>query len=169
MLTQFQYDPIRMRTSVVKNVELNHDEKMIVNLIAAQRNDVNRLMHAFLENQNLNTSGYDGTTLLHVAAGWAFLLQHYKIFVRHNSFDAVQFLVEKAGVDVDQKDRRGRTALDHALEAENSDIIQYLKSQNEDLSLGISCETMNWPFSRVTYAESYPVDIIINFLRLLIA
>ena len=67
--TQSQYDPIRMRTSVVKNVELNHDDKMIVNLIAAQRNDVNRLMHAFLENQDLNTSGYDGTTLLHVAAG----------------------------------------------------------------------------------------------------
>lgn len=53
---------------------------------------------------------------------------------RHNSFDAVQFLVEKAGVDVDQKDRRGRTALDHALKAENADIIQYLKSQNEDHS-----------------------------------
>ena len=66
---------------------------MVVNLLAAQRNDVNRLMHAFLENQDLNRAGYDGTTLLHVAAG-------------HNSFDAVQFLVEKATVNVDQRDRR---------------------------------------------------------------
>ena len=73
VFTQNQYDPIRMRTSVVKNVELSHDDKMIVNLIAAQRNDVNRLMHAFLENQDLNTSGYDGTTLLHVAAGLVFI------------------------------------------------------------------------------------------------
>ena len=65
-----------MRTSVVKNVELSHDDKMIVNLIAAQRNDVNRLMHAFLENQDLNTSGYDGTTLLHVAAGLVFITNY---------------------------------------------------------------------------------------------
>ena len=59
-----------MRNSVVKRTtELTDDEKMVVNLIAAQRNDVNRLMHAFLENQDLNKGGYDGTTLLHVASG----------------------------------------------------------------------------------------------------
>ena len=89
---------------------------MVVNLLAAQRNDVNRLMHAFLENQDLNRAGYDGTTLLHVAAG-------------HNSFDAVQFLVEKATVNVDQRDRRGRSALDHAIKAENNDLVQYLMSK----------------------------------------
>ena len=50
-------------------------EKAVVNLLAAQRNDVNRLINSFLENQDLNGhNDYDGSTLLHVAAG-------------HNSFD----------------------------------------------------------------------------------
>ena len=45
-------------------------EKAIVNLLAAQRNDVNRLINSFLENQDLNGhNDYDGSTLLHVAAG----------------------------------------------------------------------------------------------------
>ena len=42
---------------------------MVVNLLAAKRNDVNRLINAFLENQDLTLAGYGGSTLLHVAAG----------------------------------------------------------------------------------------------------
>ena len=57
------------------SAELNSVQKAIVNLLAAQRNDVTRLISAFLEDQDLNESNdYDGSALLHVAAG-------------HNSFD----------------------------------------------------------------------------------
>ena len=88
---------------------------MVVNLLAAQRNDVTRLISAFLEDQDLNESNdYDGSTLLHVAAG-------------HNSFEVVEFLVEKACVDIDNRDRHGLTALDHAKESKNEKIIKYLQ------------------------------------------
>ena len=49
--------------------DLTDDQKMVVNLLAAKRNDVNRLINAFLENQDLTLAGYGGSTLLHVAAG----------------------------------------------------------------------------------------------------
>ena len=111
-----QFEPLRRRASVVNSsVELNDVEKAIVNLLAAQRNDVNRLIISFLENQDLNRhNDYDGSTLLHVAAG-------------HNSFEAVEFLVEKAGVDIEQRDRHGKTALDHAIYSENEQITNYLQ------------------------------------------
>ena len=51
---------------------------------------------------------------------------------RHHSFDAVQFLVEKARVEVDPKDRHGRTPLDHAIKSENGEIVQYLKAASLD-------------------------------------
>ena len=49
-------------------------------------------------------------------------------FYSHNSFDVVQFLVEKAGVNIEQQDSHGRTALDHAIKSENEEIIQYLQA-----------------------------------------
>ena len=70
-----QYDADRLRTNVVKQGSLTNDQRMIVYLLAAQRNDVTRLMQAFLDNYDMNSAGYDGTTLLHVAARFYQLIE----------------------------------------------------------------------------------------------
>ena len=49
-------------------MEMTEEEKLIINLIAAQRNDLHRITQSFLEDFDLNTAGYDSKTPLHVAA-----------------------------------------------------------------------------------------------------
>ena len=64
-----QFDPIRSRT---KNVQDSQDksetDQLIINLLAAAKNDVATLMSSYLEHFDMNMSGYDGKTALHVAA-----------------------------------------------------------------------------------------------------
>ncbi|XP_065344126.1 uncharacterized protein LOC135942105 [Cloeon dipterum] len=53
-----------------------------------------------------------------------------------NALEAVRFLVEESGVDVDAGDKRGRTALTIVLERElNRDFFQYLISRSVNTSL----------------------------------
>ena len=64
-----EFDPIRLCSKTVQQtVEMADEEKLIINLIAAQRNDLNRLTQSFLEDFDLNMAGYDEKTPLHVAA-----------------------------------------------------------------------------------------------------
>ena len=62
-----EFDPIRSKT-VQSSPMMTEDEKLVINLIAAQRNDVYRIKQSFLEDVNLNVRGYDNRTPLHVAA-----------------------------------------------------------------------------------------------------
>ena len=62
-----EFDPIRCKT-VQNTPTLTDEEKLVINLIAAQRNDLYRISQSFLEDFNLNTPGYDQRTPLHVAA-----------------------------------------------------------------------------------------------------
>lgn len=62
-----EFDPIRSKT-VQNTPTLTDEEKLVINLIAAQRNDLYRISQSFLEDFDLNTAGYDNRTPLHVAA-----------------------------------------------------------------------------------------------------
>ena len=53
-----------------------------------------------------------------------------KIFVhfafRHKSFDAVKFPVDKACININRKDRYGRSALDHEIKSKNIEIVNVI-------------------------------------------
>ena len=57
---------------------------------------------------------------------------------RYNNVEMIRFLVETAGMDVNEPDEDGETSLDYADESENSDVIKYIESKGgyrvEDVS-----------------------------------
>ena len=111
-------------------MELSRDEKMATILIAAERNDVNKLMHAFLEDFDLDSRGYDGETPLHVAARYTIsVLIIITGTFSHENFESVRFLVEKCLVNLQIKDRYGKTPLDHAEQSGYPEMVTYIAEQ----------------------------------------
>ena len=140
-----QFDPIRSRT---KNVQDSQDksetDQLIINLLAAAKNDVATLMSSYLEHFDMNMSGYDGKTALLVAAAHGHLGTVGIIFDIYGQFsnneekylfqlywDAVTFLTRTCGVDITLKDKRGRTAADFAQIGKHSAILKLLETVSE--------------------------------------
>jgi glutaminase len=76
--------------SYIFSLELTEHEQLIIILLASARNDLQRLRQAYFEAFDMEITGYDGQTALHVAAS-------------HASFESVRFLVEICKVDIDLK------------------------------------------------------------------
>ena len=71
-------------------------------MIAAENNDVNRLIFAFINGFDLSKPGYEDITLLHMAAA-------------KGNLETIVFLISKAKVPSEPLDHSNRTPLDYAL------------------------------------------------------
>ena len=86
-----------------KKIKALLDTNQLIKLmIAAENNDVNRLIFAFINGFDLSKPGYEDITLLHMAAA-------------KGNLETIVFLISKAKVFAEPLDHSKRTPLDYAL------------------------------------------------------
>ncbi|GLH08049.1 uncharacterized protein GBIM_13372 [Gryllus bimaculatus] len=92
-----------------------HKEEHVIRILcAAARDDVEALECYFLRNMDMNVRDYDGRSALHVAASEGHL-------------ESVRFLIEVCRVDVNPRDKRGRTPRKDAEDFGNVRVVNMLK------------------------------------------
>lgn len=104
---------------------------------AAQANDVDAMRLLVRGGANPNIPTTRGCSPLQVAAGYGFELNGAAAGVSvakpNSRLDAVKYLVEEVGADVNSKDENGYTALHGAAFVGSNDIIKYLVSKGADV------------------------------------
>ncbi|CAG5112825.1 Oidioi.mRNA.OKI2018_I69.chr2.g6998.t1.cds [Oikopleura dioica] len=109
-----EYDPVRLKSTNFSNNTESDTAQLIKLMIAAENNDVNRLIFALINGFDLSKPGYLEMTLLHIAASKG----HLK---------TIQFLINKAKVPQEPLDQNSRTPLDYAIMHDHQDVIEFLR------------------------------------------
>ena len=91
------------------------------------KNDVRALRKSFIQSEDWNARGYNGETILHVAAS-------------HGSREVLELLLLHDEIDLSLRDKRGRTAFDLAKTANNRRILDILLQHEKSYSVPIPAE-----------------------------
>ncbi|CBY33249.1 unnamed protein product [Oikopleura dioica] len=112
-----EYDPVRLKSTNFLNNSESDANQLIKLMIAAENNDVNRLIFAFINGFDLSKPGYEDITLLHMAAA-------------KGNLETIVFLISKAKVFSEPLDHSNRTPLDYALKHGHQDIVDFLRKSS---------------------------------------